>query len=149
MPHGDQRLVSACDRDQLYSVLFNAKYPVAIEDSHGRIMETRRGPASRDAAHPPIATPRQHTHQTLVNKLRVADAEAPDDSGEAWLARQLDSAIRSKSTVTVSVRMPNGNVLDYRLEPAAISGGRLRARDPLSEIERTLPLSSIVAVREE
>jgi hypothetical protein len=42
--------------------------------------------------------------------------------------------------------MPNGKVVDYRLEPASVSGGRLRARDPLSEIERTLPLSSIAAV---
>jgi hypothetical protein len=42
--------------------------------------------------------------------------------------------------------MPNGTVVDYRLEPASVAGGRLRARDPLSDIERTLPLSSIAAV---
>lgn len=145
-PRDNETLVSACERDQLYAVLLGAKYPVAIEDLHGRIIAARptasaRGPApSRQATVPP------QPYRTLVDRMRVADEDAPEDSDEAWLARQLESAIRSKSTVMVSVRMPNGHIVDYRLEPASVAGGRLRARDPLSEIERTLPLSSIAAV---
>ena len=42
--------------------------------------------------------------------------------------------------------MPNGDDVDYQLEPASMGGGRLRARDRKSDIERTLPLSSIVSV---
>lgn len=144
------RLASPRELDQLYTVLQEAKYPVAAEDSTGRIVDVKPAPARRgDSGQPrsgrssPVT---RNPHRTLVERLRMADADAPEDAGEAWFARQLEAAIRSKSTVTVSVRMPNGTVVDYRLEPASVAGGRLRARDPLSEIERTLPLSSIAAV---
>lgn len=145
-PRDSEYLLSSWEHNELYAALHEAKYPVAIEDIHGRIVQ----------ATPPTPT-RIHSGVTehmdpadplrkLIERIRVAHEHAPDSSDEAWLARQLDAAIRAKTTVTVSVKMPNGNVVDYRLEPAAIFGGRLRARDPLSEIERTLPLSSIVAV---
>ncbi len=146
-PRDSEYIVSTCERDQLYASLYEAKYPVAIEDAHGRILATRPQRAPGGFARTPAVKTRPDPHRTLVSRIRIADADAPDDSDEAWLARQLDSAIRSKSTVTVSVRMPNGNVVDYQLEPASVSGGRLRARDPQSEIERTLPLSSIAGVR--
>jgi len=42
--------------------------------------------------------------------------------------------------------MPDGSEVPYVLEPAAVAGGRLRARDRRADIERTLPLSHIVAV---
>ncbi len=41
----------------------------------------------------------------------------------------------------------NGTQVEYYLEPAALANGRLRARDRRADIERTLPLSSITAVR--
>jgi hypothetical protein len=135
------QLVSRRDRSQVYWALADARYPVAAEDSRGRILQLRRPAPARASAAPPADPVRQ-----LVERLRLADAGSPIDDGQAWLHRQLEEAIRSKATVTVSVRMPNGSVVDYRLEPASVAGGRLRARDPLSEIERTLPLSSIAAV---
>ncbi|MBX3092218.1 MAG: helicase-associated domain-containing protein [Cryobacterium sp.] len=141
------RLVSRRDRSQVYWMLHDARYPVAAEDARGRIVELRRpesGSTRAASAGPPAVDP----HRALVERLRIADAATVHDTGQAWFARQLDAAIRSKSMVIVSVRMPNGSVVDYRLEPASVAGGRLRARDPLSEIERTLPLSSIAAVSE-
>jgi hypothetical protein len=42
--------------------------------------------------------------------------------------------------------MPDGSHVDYQLEPASVASGRGRARDRKSDIERTLPLSSIVSV---
>lgn len=149
-PMDDGRLVSPRDREQLYSVLHDAQYPVAAEDSNGHIIAPHRRTTSKygvDRSLPRrTTTTATHPLHSLIHRLRAADASAPDDAGQAWFARQLDAAIRSKSTVTVSVRMPNGTIVDYRLEPASVAGGRLRARDPLSEIERTLPLSSIAAV---
>jgi hypothetical protein len=44
------------------------------------------------------------------------------------------------------VRLPDGSESEYLLEPAGLASGRLRARDRRADIERTLPLSSIVAV---
>ncbi len=142
-----ESIVSACERDQLYTSLHDAKYPVVIEDAQGRIIAARPPHTARDIAQTRTTATRPDPYRNLIDRLRIVDADAPDDAGEAWLARQLDSAIRSKSTVTVSVRMPNGNLVDYQLEPISISGGRLRARDPHSEIERTLPLSSIARVQ--
>lgn len=135
------RIVSRRDRAQVYWALADARYPVAAEDARGRVVQLRRPAPARAsviAAKDPL--------RQLVERLRLADAGTPVDPGQAWLYRQLEAAIRSKETVTVSVRMPNGSVVDYRLEPASVAGGRLRARDLLSEIERTLPLSSIASV---
>ncbi len=61
--------------------------------------------------------------------------------------RQIELAAKGKVAVTVTVRMPDGSEAEYTLEPAAVAGGRLRARDRRADIERTLPLSSIVDVR--
>ncbi len=150
-PSGDGRLVSPRDRDQLYSVLRDARYPVAAEDTSGKLVEPGRTAPLRSRATgrawQRVATsPIQDPLRSLLRTMRAAEASAPDDADEAWFARQLHAAIRSKATVTVSVRMPNGTVVDYRVEPASVAGGRLRARDPISEIERTFPLSSVSAI---
>ena len=78
-----------------------------------------------------------------MQRVRAVAAGEPEETGAAWLARQLELAIRNKLTVTVTVRLPDGHEADYLLEPAALAGGRLRARDRRADIERTLPLSSI------
>ncbi|MFT4123587.1 MAG: hypothetical protein QM635_07135, partial [Microbacteriaceae bacterium] len=65
-----------------------------------------------------------------------------------WLERQLELAVRSRLSVAVSVRMPDGVVQEYTIEPTGIAGGRLRARDRQADLERTLPLARIEAVRE-
>ena len=144
-PSDSDRLVSRRDRSQVYWMLHGANYPVAAEDASGQAIELSPPPPTTGARQSTAAIP-ANPHRALVERLRLANAASPDDSGQAWFARELDAAIRSKSTVTVSVRMPNGEVVDHRLEPASVAGGRLRARDPISEIERTLPLSSIAAV---
>ena len=68
-------------------------------------------------------------------------------SGAPFL-RTIQPAISlvSPLAVTVTVRMPDGSETAFLLEPAGLSGGRLRARDCRADIERTLPLSHIVAV---
>ncbi|MGX5682634.1 helicase-associated domain-containing protein [Schumannella luteola] len=133
-------LVSRFERDVVFWSLSDARYPVAAEDATGRIVvpERRRAPAARAQAAPDASA-------ALIARLRLEPAEAADSEG-AWLARQLEAAIRSKALVTVTVRMPDGGTADYQLEPASVAGGRLRARDRRADLERTLPLSSIVSV---
>ncbi len=135
------RIVSRRDRAHVFWALTDARYPVAAEDRNGRITQLHRSATPHAAV-----TVAKDPFRLTVERLRLADAGAPVDPGQAWLHRQLEAAIRSKETVTVSVRMPGGSLVDYRLEPASVTGGRLRARDPVAEIERTLPLSSIAAV---
>ncbi|WP_286346129.1 hypothetical protein [Frondihabitans sucicola] len=49
-------------------------------------------------------------------------------------------------TVVVTVALADGTTSELSMEPTGVGGGRVRGRDRKSDIERTLPLSSIVAV---
>lgn len=143
---GPYRLVSRFPLDVTFWSLSDARYPVAAENADGEITALLRHRVAR--AFRPGAL---DTTKDLITRLRL-DAEgaagaAEEVTGHAWLVKQLESAIRSRSALTVSVSMPGGEVVDYQLEPTSLGGGRLRARDSKSEIERTLPLSSIAAIR--
>lgn len=138
---GPYRLVSRRDPAQLFWTLSEARYPVAAEDDVGRLINLRR---NRPVPVPDAPDP----YIGLVHRLRAADADSPQDTGQAWLVRQLESAIRARSTLTVRVMMPNGSVTTFVLEPTSVAGGRLRARDNSSGVERTLPLASIHSVGE-
>ena len=138
---GEHRLLSRHPLDTVFWVLSDARYPVAAEDAGGAIVALRRRRHAR-AASGSLLDP----VDDLIERLRLGTESGPEEAGEAWLARQLDTAIRGKAALTVSVSMPNGTVVDYQLEPASVSGGRLRARDRRSAIERTLPLSSIAGI---
>lgn len=141
---GPHRVVSRFALDIVFWSLSDARYPVAAEDASGQIMALRRHRVARTVpkgSADPVAE--------LIERLRL-EAEG-NDSGEvtgvAWLAKQLEAAVRAKTAVAVSIAMPDGSVVEYELEPTSIAGGRMRARDSKSEIERTLPLASIVGLR--
>ncbi len=131
-------LESRFDRDLVYWALREARYPVAAEDPNGAIVTVQ---VARRA--PRAAATRDHAAE-LVSRLREGTDDTSDD---AWLERQLDVAVRNRTVVTVTVAMPDGSHVDYTLEPTGIGGGRLRGRDRKSDIERTLPLASIVDVK--
>lgn len=137
---GPNRLLSRFTPDVLFWALSDARYPVAAHDADGELVHLAR----RRVAHTEAA-PAVDPLPALVATLRDSDADT-EPTGQAWLARQIDLAIRSKHTLLVSVRMPGGEISDYLLEPASVANGRLRARDRRADIERTLPLSSIAAV---
>jgi hypothetical protein len=136
----DGRLTSPLPADAVFWALTDARYPAAAENRDGEIVHPRRHTvgtaASPDVPDPSIA---------LVQTLRATDG-GEAKAANAWLARQLDTAIKHRQTVLVSVRMPGGEVVDYLLEPASVGNGRFRARDRHADIERTLPLSSVVSI---
>lgn len=136
----EHRLVSKYAADVVFWSLNDARYPVAAETPEGEIVHLRRhqvAHANNEQA-PDLAA-------QLVAKLRAGDG-GESAAPNAWLARQLDVAIKTKQTVVVSIAMPGGTVVDYLLEPASVGGGRFRARDRRADIERTLPLSSVVRI---
>lgn len=135
----DGRLVSRFDPGVVATTLVEARYPAVREDSAGRIAAT--GAGGRGGEGVP-----DDTAAILIAHVREVATASPDDD-RAWLVRQIELAAKGKVAVTVTVRMPDGSLADYTLEPAAVAGGRLRARDRRADIERTLPLSSVVAVR--
>lgn len=143
---GEHRLASRFERDIVFWSLSDARYPVAAEDEHGNVMALRRHRIARDTA-----THLSDPLTELVARLGVESADAADSGEEAtsraWLTRQIEAAARAKETLIVSILMPGGETVDYELEPTSVAGGRMRARDRTSELERTLPLSSVTAVR--
>ncbi|WP_022900737.1 helicase-associated domain-containing protein [Humibacter albus] len=136
----DGTLSSRFPIDVVYWALVDAHYAVVAEDAEGRQLRVRRR-----LGHP---EPHDDTDDAadLVARLRTA-ATTDGDGAAAWLHRQLESAVRSRTVVTVTVALPDGREHDYTLEPTGLGGGRLRGRDRASDIERTLPVSSIRAVR--
>lgn len=139
---GPHRLTTRFDVGLLYTSLLDARYPVVAEDAAGEIVAMR---ADRRAS-PSGAAVGDDTAAILVHRVRENAASAPEEADRAWLARQLELAIKGRMTVAVTVRLPDDSLTEYTLEPAALAGGRLRARDRRADIERTLPLSSIVSV---
>jgi len=134
------RLLSRFDRDLVFWTLSEARYPVAAENAEREVIVLTRKHATRVTAAATDST------AALIERLRLGSSSDSDETDKAWLSRQLDVAIRSKAALTVTVQMPDGSAVDYQLEPASMGGGRLRARDRKSDIERTLPLTSIVSV---
>ncbi|MBU1587106.1 MAG: helicase-associated domain-containing protein [Actinobacteria bacterium] len=134
------RLISRFDRDLVFWTLAEARYPVAAENGEHEIVVLTRKQATRAVA------PSSDSTAALIERLRLGSSNDSDETDKAWLSRQLDVAIKGKLALTVTIRMPDGSDVDYQLEPASVGGGRLRARDRKSDIERTLPLTSIVSV---
>lgn len=134
--HGDG-LVSRVGRDHLFWALADARYPVVALDAQGAPESLRRrtASASADAA--------ADAHARLIATLRAASGD--DDA--AWLERELEQAVRSKTSIVVTVRIGPDSERAFTLEATGLGGGRLRGLDRGADVERTLPLSTIVSVR--
>jgi hypothetical protein len=83
---------------------------------------------------------------TVSRPFTAASGGSPETTDRAWIARQLDAAVKGRLTVTVTIAMPDGSTTHLEMEPTGIGGGRVRGRDKKSDVERTLPLSHVVAV---
>ncbi|MBC7517910.1 MAG: helicase-associated domain-containing protein [Microbacteriaceae bacterium] len=127
--------------DTVFWAISDARYPIAAEDAEQSIVSLRRRRHARG-----VTAVGANPILDLIERLRIGSEAQPDESMDAWLGRQLDTAIRTRAALTVTVSMPNGTIVDYQLEPTSVAGGRLRARDRRSAIERTLPLSRITAI---
>jgi len=131
-------LASRVPRDAVYWTLVDARYPVVAVDAAGAVARpVRREPPAAGRA--PKAD-----YGRLVAVLRAGQDE---DSDAAWLQRELDRAARERQTLTVVVAMPGGATREFLLEVTGLGGGRLRGRDRSADVERTLPVTSIVSAR--
>jgi hypothetical protein len=139
---GRNRLVSRFADDVVFWALVDARYPVAAETIDGEIRTPRRRALRARPTPPPPAD-----YTPLIARLRENTAVEGDASDEAWLARQLDAAIKAKQTVLVLVSLPGGVEREFLLEPTAVAAGRLRGRDRAADIERTLPIKNITRLK--
>lgn len=146
-PGHEGELMSRVDPVTSYWMLVDARYPAVAEDeagrelpmSRGRVIEARRVHAG--AASGTDAT--RAAAASLLLSLRQADAQSADDS-TAWIARQLDKAVRARTPVSMEVRMPDGTTTHLDATPLALSNGRLRCVDVRAGVERTVPVANIV-----
>lgn len=134
----DDRLISRVSAEAVAWALADARYPATLVDGEGRSV-----PAGRARIAEPD-TQDTHGHADLIARLR---SQQGPDADAAWLDRELEAAVRGKAVVLVEVAMPDGSRRELTLEAAGLGGGRLRGRDRTADVERTLPVRSIVSVR--
>lgn len=133
-----QGLASRSSADTVFWMLADARYPVGMQDASGQTRTVLRHRLASDGAEPAPSR-----YEPLLARLRAAHES---DSDAAWLGRELEQAVRAKSLITVTVRLPDGSSRDFTLEASGLGGGRLRGRDRAADVERTLPVASIESV---
>ena len=132
-----QSLTTRVSRDTVYWALTDARYPATLVGTDGALLVSERHPA------PPASPLAEATDFTpLIARLR---SHQGPDADAAWLDRELEAAVRAKSVLQVTVGMPDGSTRELLLEATGMGGGRLRGRDRAADVERTLPVSSILA----
>lgn len=140
--NGANRLVSRFARDVVFWAMQDARYPVAAETADGELLNL-----TRHSVAPTPAPSASVDYSSMITRMRDASNAQPGEPDEAWLARQLEAAVKRRDIVIVTVAMPGGGTVDLELEPTGVGGGRLRGRDQRADVERTLPLASIVSVK--
>ncbi|MRH29373.1 hypothetical protein GH740_08585 [Microbacterium sp. SYP-A9085] len=134
-------LVSRVSRDAVFWSLADARYPVVAVDAAGLPEPLRRGRAPHPTA------PESDGFTALLPLALQLLANSAEDADAAWLERELEQAVRTRSEIDVTVRMPDGSERLFTMEATGLGGGRLRGRDRAADIERTVPVASIVGVK--
>jgi hypothetical protein len=143
----------AWERDDLTTLL--TRYPPHVVHTS---LEDQRYPAVLTAAARPATgsvppgrrrgggrNPEQAAH-ALVERLRVTTERGDAEPEQEWLGRQIDLAVRGRTPIRLTVRMPDGTERPFSIIPTSVAAGRVRGRDTAVDVERTLPLSLVVAV---
>ena len=131
-------LLSRVSRDTVAVALADAHYPVTLVAADGSPERLQRHRLAE-----PSAAASEGSYAELVERLREATA---DNSETAWLEREVELAVRHRSTVSVTVAIPGSEARTFTLEASGFGGGRLRGRDKAADVERTLPVSHITRI---
>lgn len=83
---------------------------------------------------------------TDIKRLRLQEEKLGSTPDDDDLQRQIQLAIKNKTRAKFTVTTNAGTEVEFLLEPIGIANGRLRAKDRKADIERTLPITSIVKV---
>lgn len=83
----------------------------------------------------------------LIARLRETDARLGSSADDDAVLRQITLAIKTKAQLEVTFVGQDEQERILLLEPTGVANGRMRARDRKADIERTLPLENITAVR--
>lgn len=133
-----ESLTTRVSRETVYWALTDARYPATLVGPDGALLVRERHPA------PPVVPASSDSPDLAALITRLRSHQGPD-ADAAWLDRELEAAVRAKSVLQVTVGMPDGSTRELLLEATGMGGGRLRGRDRAADVERTLPVSSILA----
>ncbi|ALJ19661.1 helicase-associated domain-containing protein [Microbacterium sp. No. 7] len=132
-------LVTRSSPEIAFRLIGDARYPVVAALGHAA-----PAPHAAPADEPASSAASVDGYAPLIARLRAGHGAGTD---AAWLGRELEQAVRERAAVTVVVRLPDGTEHTLNLELTGVGGGRLRGLDRGADVERTLPVSSIVSVR--
>lgn len=148
-------LGSRADPEAVHHALLQERYAAVLVAADGSEVAApvtaaprrrRSSAASASSASPPAPAARRDPVAELVERLRSTVGDPDESTDRAWIARQLDVAVKGRLTVTVTVDRPDGSTATLELEPTGLGGGRLRGREHGRDVERTLPLASVTSV---
>lgn len=136
--HGN--LHSRFEREMVYFALREANFVAVLVDEDRRVVS----PLENKVGNPQPGAANLIAQD--IERMRLNDNQGSDDPQEDFLLRQIQLAIKNKAKVAIKLRTAAGSELEYLVEPVGVANGRIRAKDRKADIERTLPMSSVVSI---
>lgn len=135
----DGQLASRFEPEVLYFGLREIGFVAIRADENGKVLSPLS--ATQKSFEP------EHGNSVSadISRLRDQDAKLGDAPDDDDLQRQIQLAIKNKTRARFTVTSSTGEI-EFLLEPIGIANGRLRAKDRKADIERTLPITSILRV---
>ena len=133
-------LHSRFEPDLVYYALRDAGYVAIRVDANNKVIS----PSSTTERAEVIEVAR--SVQGDIQRLRDQDSKLGSEPDDDDLLRQIQLAIKNKAKALVTVTGAKGETIEYLIEPVGLANGRLRAKDRKADIERTLPLSSVISI---
>lgn len=132
-------LVSRLDSNVIYLGLREAGYSAIRVSSNGDVLSPRTVNHTLS-----LAVSANSPLEAIARWRQQDDRTGSGDDDD--LSRHIQLAIKNKARLSVTVRSASGDELRFLLDPIGVANGRLRARDRKADIERTLPMTSIIHV---
>ncbi len=151
--HNDQRLKpfalhfdeagslhSRFEAELVYFALREANFVAVRVDENGTVLSPQKLSSKNK-----VSEQRQSVVEDIT-RMREADTQGTSDPDDDDLLRQIQLAIKYKAKMVIVLKTSNGEQVEYLVEPVGVANGRLRAKDRKADLERTLPLSSVVSI---
>ena len=134
-------LQSRFELDIVYYLLRESNYAAIRKNTKDKVISNWRAAGSQEDSRQKTSSVQEDIQRLRDHDKRLGEAPEGQD-----LVRQIEMAIKTKATISVSVQM-NGTKREFSIEPTGLANGRLRGKDRQADCERVLPLGSITGVR--
>jgi hypothetical protein len=151
--HNDQRLKpfalhfdeagslhSRFEAELVYFALREANFVAVRVDENGEVLSPQKLSSKNK-----VSEQRKSVVEDIT-RMREADTQGTSDPDDDDLLRQIQLAIKYKAKMVIVLKTSSGEQVEYLVEPVGVANGRLRAKDRKADLERTLPLSSVVSI---